>query len=234
MKFWGMNHSVSSILTQYQCPTHGDPAESRRFCFSLPLPLPPSILSLSAPTIPVSLDVLTERSGLWHMSLTPTSYGHFLFCLCIEMMHRQGVGVGLQEALPSSLPTVQEERRCWEGGGEGCDLCLLEESLLLIPGRTCRGEGPIISFPDGHVWGSFEFLHIAGEGQRGGGGGGEGEGENGESMCICLWDALHFALPPTNCHLEKSHSGTLHWSLGPLPCWQALWYEANSRNAEEY
>lgn len=81
-------------------------------CLSLYFSLPPSILSLSAPTIPVSLDVLTERSGLWHMSLTPTSYGHFLFCLYIEVMHRQGVG--LQVALPSSLPIVQEERRCWE------------------------------------------------------------------------------------------------------------------------
>lgn len=62
--------------------------------------------------------------------------------------------------------------------GKGYDFHLLEESLLVIPGRTHRGEGTIISFPDGQVWVSLKFLHIPGE-QRGGGG---GEGKKREKM----------------------------------------------------
>lgn len=73
----------------------------------------------------------------------------------------------------------RREKSCWEGVREGYDCHLLEESLLLIPGRTRRGEGAIITFPDGHIWGGFELLHVPGEEQGGGGGGG---GEKKEKM----------------------------------------------------
>ena len=138
-------------------------------CLPLFLSLPPSILSLPAPhpCIPgCSYWALPLPSG----TCSPPQFSWaFLFCLCPEVMHRLGVGVGLQPPYSAG-----RRRGAGRGRGEGFDFHLPEESWLLIHGRTCRGEGDIISFPDGQVWGSFKFLHITGEEQGG------WDGENGE------------------------------------------------------
>ena len=103
---------------------------------SLPLflSLPPSILSCLSflqsflptflPPIPVSLDVLTEPSlcPLAHVP-HPSFHERFLFCLCPEVMHRPGVGMGLQPPYSAG-----RRRGAGRGRGEGFDFHLLEES----------------------------------------------------------------------------------------------------------
>lgn len=89
--------------------------------------------------IPISVDVLTEHAALWHLSPT-----QFLWAFSIS-------GTGAYPGVGAGRITGSRGRReVFEGvSGEDYDFHLPEESLLLIPGRTRRGEGTIISFPDG-------------------------------------------------------------------------------------
>lgn len=81
--------------------------------------------------------------------------------------------------------------------------------MPLIPGRTRRGEGSIISFTDGQVWGRSEFLHSPGE-EPGGSEGTEWGAKENSPL-----DALCFAGPPTSHLTKESHLVTVHWRLVP-------------------
>ena len=211
------------------------------------LPLPPSLIFLQcfSPSISLSASLYSFAScaaphpcipgcSYWALPLpsgtcSPPQFSWVVSILSLPRSDAQTRSGGGTPRSPAFQPPYSAGRRrgAGRGRGEGFDFHLLEESWLLIPGRTCRGEGDIISFPDGQVWGSFEFLHITGEEQGGG-----GEGENGEKTWICLWGALHFPLLPTNCLSEKSHSGTFHQGFGQLPRWQAVQCDANDRSTE--
>ena len=108
-------------------------------------PLPP------LPSFPPSLDpwmsfLSTLSSGTWPPP-------QFLWAVSVLSLYRTGALTGVPwgcmgACLSASQPS-RKGRPCWEVSRECCDFHLPEESLLLIPERTCRGEGAIISFQVG-------------------------------------------------------------------------------------
>ena len=145
IKVSGVNLINSSAPTSCWCPANRDLTESRRSLLSLPLSLPPH------PSFPPSLDpwmsfLSTLSSGTWPPP-------QFLWAVSVLSLYRTGALAGVPwgcmgACLSASQPS-RKGRPCWEVSRECCDFHLPEESLLLIPERTCRGEGAIISFQVG-------------------------------------------------------------------------------------